>query len=59
MNCIRCVSFFQSQTKEFLKKLLVKEIEGIQRAPALLVPNIGNDDILNGYEILGNEPINA
>ena len=52
----RGVSFFQSQ-KEFLKKLLVKEIKGIQRTPALLVPNIGNVDILNGYEILGNEPM--
>ena len=57
MNCIRGMSFFQSQTKEFLKKLLVKEMKGIQRAPALLVPNIGNVDILNGYEILGNEPM--
>ena len=53
----RSVSFFQSQTKEFLKKWLVKEMKGIQRAPALLVPNIGNVDILNGYEILGNEPM--
>ena len=32
-------------------------MKGIQRAPALLVPNIGNVDILNGYEILGNEPM--
>ena len=32
-------------------------MKGIQRAPALLVPNISNVDILNGYEILGNEPM--
>ena len=53
----RNISFSQSQIKEFLHKLLKKEVKGIQHVPALLVPNINNVDILNNYEVLPNEPM--
>ena len=53
----RNISFYQNQTKEFLHKLLKKEVKGIQHVLALLVPNINNVDILNNYEVLPNEPM--
>ena len=36
----RNISFYQSQTKEFLHNLLKKEVKGIQHVPALLVPKL-------------------
>ena len=40
------IKFFQNQTKGSLEKLLVKEMKGIQRGPAL-----------RSYEVLTNEPM--
>ena len=51
----RELKFYQHLPKQTLQDLLVKEMKGIQNAPALLVPNLGDKDHLKNYEILGSE----
>ena len=53
----REIKFKQSMNKDVLQQLLIKEMMGIQNAPALLVPNIKNQLDLINYEILANEPM--
>ena len=53
----RGVRFFTTQNKPDLKKKLEKEVKGIQNAPALLIPNINNVNLIKSYEILAVEPM--
>ena len=52
----RKIRFFQNQTKGSLEKLLVKEMKGIQRGPALLFYN-DDMEIVRSCEVLANEPM--
>ena len=53
----RGVSFFTTQNKTVLEEKLEKEVKGIQNAPALLIPNINNVNLIESYEILAVEPM--
>ena len=49
----RNVKFYSTQTVDTLRELLNDEMKGIQRVPALIVPNTDNTHLLDHYEILG------
>ena len=53
----RNIKFYQHQRKDILEKILVKEMHGIQRGPALLVNNNEEFDKIKQYEVLASEPM--
>ena len=53
----RGIKFYSTQNATDLQDLLTEEMKGIKRAPALLIPNIDNTNLLQNYEVLPNEPL--